>query len=65
VDEERAKTVGEALDGYPWEGRGDMWLVIFRRADARVVTLSREVVCEYVNEAEFEGGRPVMKVFLR
>ncbi len=65
MDEDRAKTVAEALDGEPWEGGGDMWLVIFRRADGRVVTLSREVVCEYMDEAAFEGGRPVMRVYLR
>jgi hypothetical protein len=54
MSEEQAKAVAEALRGETWQSGGDIGLVVFRRADGKVVVLSDEVVKQYDDEEAFE-----------
>jgi len=58
MDETKAKQLAELLGGEPWQSGGDIWLVVIRRADGKVVAISDEVVCEYADETALEGGEP-------
>lgn len=64
MDETKAKQLAELLGGEPWQSGGDIWLVVIRRADGKVVAISDEVVCEYAVEAALEGGEPETAVSL-
>jgi hypothetical protein len=63
MEEEQAIAVARALGGDVWQSGGDIWLVIFRRADGHVVVLSDEAVCEYSNE-EVMGEQPSSSIVL-
>lgn len=58
MDEAQAEAVAEALGGSAWQSGGDIWLVITRRADGKVVAISDEVVCEYDSEEALGTGKP-------
>lgn len=64
MDENQANAVAEALGGETWQSGGDIWLVVFRRSDGRVVVISDEVVCEYVNDDAFEAGDAETSIIL-
>ncbi len=64
MDENQAMAVAEALGGEPWQSGGDIWLVVFRREDGRVVCLSDESAGVYENEDELEAGQPVESIIL-
>jgi hypothetical protein len=64
MDEEQAITAARALGGEPWQSGGDIWLVLFRRANGHVVVLSDEAVCEYSNEEALGTGQPVSSIIL-
>lgn len=64
MDEQQAKAVAEALGGEAWNSGGDIWLVLFRRSDGKLVVLSDEVVCEYENEEAFEENKPSQTILL-
>jgi hypothetical protein len=57
MDERKAKALAKLLGGDPWQSGGDVWLVVKRTADGRVVTISDEVVVEYEDNAAFEANR--------
>jgi len=40
MDEKQANAVAEALGGETWQSGGDIWLVLLRRSDGRLVVLS-------------------------
>ena len=48
MDEEKAGALAKLLGGETWQSGGDMWLVIIRRSDGKVVTISNEVVTAYI-----------------
>ena len=65
MDENQARTIAEALGGETWQSGANIWLVVFRRSDGKVVAVSDEVVCEYRDEATLESGRPDASITLR
>jgi len=65
MDEPQATAIAEALGGETWQSGGDIWLVILRRADGRLVVLSDDVVCEYADDDAFDNGRASTSITLR
>ena len=55
MNEEQANAVADALGGSAWQSGGDIWLVLFERADGKLTVLSDEVACEYANQETFEN----------
>ena len=64
MDEEKATKLAELLGGETWQSGGDIWLVLIRRADGKIVAISDEVACEYEDEASLDEGRPSASVYL-
>lgn len=64
MDEEQAQQVAEALGGEPWNSGGEIWLVLCRRGDGRIVAISDDVVCEYANEDALDNGIVTVAVAL-
>lgn len=64
MEEEQANAVARPLGGEVWQSGGDIWLVIFRRADGHLVVLSDEVVCEYPNEEALGIEQPLSSIIL-
>jgi hypothetical protein len=65
MDEEHAKAVAEALGGETWQSGGDIWLVILRRTDGRLVVISDEVLAEYKDESAFDSNKPAARILLQ
>jgi hypothetical protein len=57
MNEAQAEAVAKALRGETWQSGGDIWLVVFRRSNGKVVVLSDEVVKGYDSEDAFEEDR--------
>lgn len=64
MDEEKAEALAKLLGGETWNSGGDIWLVILKRSDGRIVAISDEVVCEYADEAELALGGPSAQILL-
>ena len=64
MNEEQARDVAEALGGTMWQSGGNIWLVLFEKADGEIVALSDEVVCEYVNQEALENSKPSASILL-
>jgi hypothetical protein len=64
MDEGHANWVARALGGLAWHSGDDEWLVLFERADGKLVVLSNEVVCEYDNTDAFEDTKPIASIML-
>lgn len=64
MDERQAKVVARALGGETWQSGGDMWMVLFRRSDGKVVGLTGEVVCLYADEELLQTGKPEESILL-
>ena len=64
MEEEQATSVANALGGDVWQSGGDIWLVIFRRADGHVVVVSDEAICEYSNEEAIGTEQPLRNITL-
>jgi hypothetical protein len=64
MNEDQANAIAEALGGETWQSGGDIWLVIIRRRDGRLVVLSDEVVCEYENQEGFDTARTLTTIHL-
>ena len=58
LNELTAPVVATALGGDAWQSGGEIWLIVKRTTDGRVVTISPEVVNEYANDEAFEEDRP-------
>lgn len=56
MDEQQANAVAEALGGETWQSGGDIWLVLSRRMDGRIIAISDDVVCEYADEDALQSG---------
>ena len=60
----KAEALAKLLGGKVWNSGGDIWLVILKRSDGRIVAISDEVVCEYADEEALEAGSPMTSVGL-
>ena len=58
MTEKDAVILADVLGGEPWQSGGDIWLVLFRRGDGRLVVLSDDAVTEYENDDAFDQNRP-------
>ena len=56
MDEERAEALAKLLGGETWQSGGDIWLVILRKADGKIVAISDELVAEYADEEALGAG---------
>ena len=66
MDEQVAVAAANALGGDTWDSGGNVWLVLFRRADGKTVALSDECVCVYENdEALLTTAEPQASILLR
>jgi hypothetical protein len=65
MDEKQVTAVADALGGESWQSGGDIWLVLMRRADGKLVVLSDEAVCEYPDDGAFERGQASNSILLR
>jgi len=64
MDEKKAEALAELLGGETWQSGGDIWLVILKRSDGKIVAISDEVVCEYADEEALGGGEPSSSICL-
>jgi hypothetical protein len=65
MDEIQAEAVAKALGGDIWNSGGEMYLVILRRSDGRVVAISDESVCVYASEDALQSAQPLESTILR
>lgn len=65
MDEVQAEAIAGALGGITWQSGGDIWLVLLRRSDGRLVVVSDDAVCEYDGEDAFDGGCAAQTIRLR
>ena len=64
MTEQQAAAVAEAIGGDVWQSGGGIWLVLRNRADGRMVVMSDESVCEYVDEDAFDRAEPTNSLLL-
>ena len=64
MDEEKAESLAKLLGGETWQSGGDVWLVILRRADGKIVAISGELVAEYADEEALALGGPSAQILL-
>lgn len=64
MDEEKAEALAKLLGGETWQSGGDIWLVILKRADGRIVAISDEVVAENADEEALGAGEPGSQILL-
>ena len=64
MDEEKAEALAKLLGGEVWDSGGDIWLVILKRADGKIVAISDELVAEYEDEEALGTGEPGASVGL-
>ena len=64
MDEEKATALAELLGGETWNSGGDIWLVILRRSDGKVVAISDELVAEFADETDLALGGPANSICL-
>ena len=64
MDEEKAESLAKLLGGETWQSGGDIWLVILKRADGKIVAISDEVVAEYADETDLALGGPSVQILL-
>ena len=64
MDEAKAEALAKLLGGETWQSGGDVWLVLIRRADGKIVAISDEVVCEYADEEALGTGEPGVAIGL-
>jgi len=56
MTEQQAEIVASALGGEAWNSGGDIWLVVFRRSDGKVIALSDESLVVYDSAGAMMGG---------
>ena len=64
MDEEKAEALAKLLGGETWNSGGDIWLVILKRSDGKIVAISDEVVCEYADEESLGAGEASSSILL-
>ena len=65
MNKRAAEAVAKALRGRTWQSGGDIWLVLFDRADGHLVVISDDSVNEYESEADFEESQAANFITLR
>lgn len=64
MDEEKAEALAKLLGGETWQSGGDIWLVILKRSDGKIVAISDELVAEYADEEALDEGEPGTTILL-
>ena len=64
MDEEKAEALAKLLGGETWQSGGDIWLVILKRSDGKIVAISDELVAEYADETDLALGGPSAQILL-
>ena len=64
MDQERAEQLAAILDGETWDSGGDIWLVLKKRTDGRIVVFSDELVAVYSDIDAVQGGKPEENILL-
>jgi hypothetical protein len=64
MNEQQAEAIASALGGETWQSGGDIWLVVLRRNDGRIVVLSDDVICLYADEDAFDAGQALQSIEL-
>lgn len=64
MDEEKAEALAKLLGGETWQSGGDIWLVILRKADGKIVAISDELVAEYADEEALGAGEASSSILL-
>ncbi len=65
MNETEADAVAAALGGDVWNSGGEMYLVILRRADGRVVAIGGDSVCVYASDEALQTEAPIESIVLR
>ena len=58
MTEKDAVILADVLGGEPWQGEGDVWLMLVHRGDGRLVVMSDEAVTEYADDDAFSRNQP-------
>ena len=64
MDQSSADTIANILGGDSWNSGGEIWLVLLRRSDGRIVSISDESVNVYDDEEAMQTGPPSESVLL-
>jgi hypothetical protein len=64
MNERIARVLAKACGGEYWQSGGNVWLLLIRRKDGRLVVVSGDAVCEYATDADFDAGRATNSVLL-
>ena len=64
MNEQQAQAIADALSGETWQSGGDIWLVILRRNDGKVVVISDDVICLYADDEAFDAGQALQSIEL-
>lgn len=56
MEEHEAQAIADALGGDMWQTGGDIWIVVWHRADGKVVAISGDAVCLYAGDDAFDRG---------
>ena len=64
MGEQQATAIADAIGGETWQSGGEIWLVILRKADGRVVALSDDCICEYESDDAFQDGTSIATIHL-
>ena len=57
MTEEQARGLAEILGGDPWQSGGDMWVLLKKTGDGRVISITDECVVEYASEEAHETNK--------
>ncbi len=64
MNEQQAEAIASALGGETWQSGGDIWLVIVRRNDNKIVVISGELICLYADDEAFDAGQAIQSIEL-
>lgn len=64
MDQNTAQPVARALRGEAWHSGGGIWLVLFHRADDKILAMSDEVIKLYNSRNAFEEDEASSVVLL-
>ena len=63
MDQSSAETIAKIFGGDSWNSGGEIWLVLLRRSDGRVVAISDECVSVYEGEESLQTGQAGESIF--
>lgn len=62
MNEQQAQVVAEIIGGEPWQNGGDIWLVMLRRNDGKLVVISDDTICLYADDEAFDAGQALQSI---